>query len=999
VTRPPLTIQFDPNQDHQLDAIRAVTDLFEGWDRANTALRLTGDEIVSNLPLDIVAFDPSWLLSNLQAVQQQRGIPTSPAVTKEFAFELEGVSVSNDTCEYPSFTVEMETGTGKTYVYLRTIHELRKLYGFRKFVVVVPSVAIYEGVAKTFQITERHFRSLYGNEPVHLMRYDGSRLSTLREFATSSFSEILLITLDSFNKKNNVVYQPSENLPGERLPYQFIQETRPILILDEPQNMESSLARAALATLHPLFALRYSATHRTSPNLVCRLTPFEAFRQNLVKRIQVVGVTEMEDANRPFLAVTKISKDGAIRATIRTLVQERGIAREKEFSIKDGDNLQEKTGRHEHRGYVIREIHRGERWVEFENNLRVREGEALGHNKPEVFRAQIRETIRRHMDAQERLREKGIKVLSLFFIDRVANYTAEDAIIRTIFDREFKRLRIDYPHFTELEPSAVREAYFASRKKGKTDGLEAVDIAIEDDKQKKEEREAARRAFALIMKDKERLLSFDEPVSFIFAHSALKEGWDNPNVFQICTLNQTTSETKKRQEIGRGLRLAVDQRGERVTGDDVNVLTVVANQSYHAYAEQLQREYVEEGLAGDAPPPPSDAARKVAIRNELLYAQNPHFKDLWRRLAKRLRYDLEVDTNTIVARSVERLNESPFPEPKIVVQRGDYVMYNYQLKLISVIREQAKIELRMENTQGKEWSSTRTYSNGEDLSKVHADERLRGFVVLEVAEGTNARVAFHNKVVLLPNQSKDFSSAAGQQPREQARLTPGTRHRVFNVIDRAQRETRVTRATLNRIFRELSADVQRKIFANPEGWAGRFITTVRECVADLVAESLTFRVDGSQDVDLDELFPKEKRFVQKELMEAGDTGLYDLVQKDSGVEQVFIEKLRDDRKVELYFKFPPAFKVGLPKVIGNYNPDWGIIRRSEDGKVTLHLVRETKGTEDVARLRFSHEKRKIVCAKKYFEKADIDYRVVSEKTPEWWKSVDNVDEQLRLASD
>lgn len=995
MTREFLRLRFDPNQSYQLDAIGAVTQLFEGLDRGDTSIRLAGDDLVGNLPAD-GTFDDIWMLSNLQDVQDRRGISPSPSVTKEFAFELEGVS--NGTWSYPSFTVEMETGTGKTYVYLRTILELRKTYGFRKFVIVVPSVAIYEGVAKTFRITESHFRSLYDNEPVHLIRYDGTRLSVLREFATSPFCEILLITLDSFNKASNTIYRASEALPGERKPFQFIQETRPILILDEPQNMESKLAQSALATLHPLFSLRYSATHRTSPNLIYRLTPFQAFQQNLVKRIQVVGVTEVEDANHAFITVDDIPHTGPFRAVLRTLVQRRGAAAaEGAVTLKVEENLFDKTGRDEHKaGYVVAEINRGEKWVQFENGLRVRQGESLGYSKPEVFRAQIRETIHRHMAAQEHLRAKQIKVLSLFFVDRVANYRDEKGIIRRIFDEEFKKARRDYTEFQKLEPDKVREAYFASSKPGRGGEETPIDIALDDAKQKKEEREAARRAFSLIMRDKERLLSFDEPVSFIFAHSALKEGWDNPNVFQICTLNQTTSEMKKRQEIGRGLRLAVNQSGERVAGEDINVLTVVANQSYQSYAAQLQQEYVEDGLADSAPPKVTNAVRSEAIRNDRLYLKHADFKELWRRLMQRVTYDLQFDSDELVRRVIAQLNNARFPEPKIVIQRGDYVVHQYRFRLLSVARGQAEIQVDMENTLKRKRSTTATYEVNDDLAKSLNDPRLRGFTVRQVAEAP-ASVVFDNKETLRVGEEHRYESADGQVPREQARYKAGTTHPVFNIIDRAQRETGLTRATLNRIFRELSTATKQKVFTNPEGWAGEFITRIRECVADLVAESLTFRVEGSQPLDLEELFPKRKKLAQKELVEAGATGLYDWVQQDSGVEKVFIARLRDDRKVEVYFKFPPSFKVGLPRVIGNYNPDWGIIRRADDGQVTLHLVRETKGTEDLKRLRFPHERRKIVAAKKYFEAAGVDYRVISEKTIGWWAHEGDVDRQLDLA--
>ncbi|MFN7037807.1 MAG: DEAD/DEAH box helicase family protein, partial [Bellilinea sp.] len=294
----PLRLQFDPNQPHQLDAVQSVVGLFDGLPRQQGA-ELLQQQVAPNLPPH-QTLSESWLNDNLRAVQRQNGLADDLFGNLEVEEGLELEGVSNHSWRYPNFTIEMETGTGKTYVYLRTIHELRKQYGFGKFVVVVPSIAIYEGVIKNFQITREHFRSLYGNEVVNLIPYDGSRLSQLRGFAASIFVEILLMTLDSFNRVSNVIYKPSEKLPGEWPPVRYIQETRPILILDEPQNMESETAKAALRTLHPLFALRYSATHRTSPNLIYRLTPFDAYRLNLVKKIQVLGVTEREHFNQPY---------------------------------------------------------------------------------------------------------------------------------------------------------------------------------------------------------------------------------------------------------------------------------------------------------------------------------------------------------------------------------------------------------------------------------------------------------------------------------------------------------------------------------------------------------------------------------------------------------------------------------------------------------------------------------------------------------------------------
>ncbi len=991
-----LQIKFDPNQDYQIEAVESVARLFEGYTRRETAF-LLGDEIVPNVPPSD-NFDRQWLLENLRAVQDKNGIGYGPLEGLETENEMVLAGVGNESWEYPSFTVEMETGTGKTYVYLRTIHELRKRYGFGKFVVVVPSVAIYEGVVKNFEITRAHFAALYGNEQVNLIQYDGTQLSRLRTFATSTFAEVLVITLDAFNKVSNNLYKASEKLPGERKPHQFVQETRPILILDEPQNMESALARSALATLHPLFALRYSATHRRSPNLIYRLTPFEAFRRNLVKRIQVIGVTDRDDCNRPFLALDGISTQGGIRARVTTYVEDGGSTSEAKIVLRHGENLYAKTQRDEHRGgYRVEEINVAEKSLRFENGLRVKIGEVLGPSRPELFRVQIEETVRQHVEMQKRLRDQGIKVLSLFFIDRVANYTADDGVIKALFDRAFRKLRKADPAAAGLEPEKVRAAYFATAK-AKGGEQQAVDIALEDDEQTKADREAAKAAYALIMRDKERLLSFDEPVAFIFAHSALREGWDNPNVFQICTLNQTQSEMRKRQEIGRGLRLCVDQRGERIHGDEVNVLTVVANQSYQSYANTLQQEYVDDGEADAAPPKPSDAKRRPAQRNEKIFRESADFQEFWRRLSQRIRYAIHLDTAALTERCVERLANEQYPDLKIVVQRGDYVVHRYTFTLQEVRGKKAQIELDMENTKGEQASSVRYYAEGDDLAKLHDDQRLRGFTIVQCGVAPDALVAFENREVLYRAQPRTWESAEGQRVREQTTLAAKTTYPVFNLVERAARETSLTRATINDIFKRLPARVKAKIFENPEGFAGVFIPGIRSVLADQIAEGVEFTVEGAgAGLDLEALFPREKMFPQKELIEAGDRGLYDLVQKDSGVEEAFVEqRLKGDSEILFHFKFPPAFRVQFPRLIGNYNPDWGIVRRAPGGGLRLYLVRETKGTTDLVALQFPHEKRKIACATSYFKAVGMDYRVITDRTVDWWLPETAVAQQQRL---
>lgn len=983
-----LKLQFDPNQPYQLDAVENVARLFEGLPRQTANFSL-GDEINPNLP-PFESLSESWLYDNLRQIQQDDEIATDLAgmLDVDDGMVIEGVG--NESWRHPSFTIEMETGTGKTYVALRTIYELRKRYGYNKFIVVVPSIAIYEGWIKNFAITRDHFRALYENETVNLIEYDSARISQLRAFATSTFVEILVITLDSFNKTSNVIFKPSEKLPGERLPFEYIQQTRPILILDEPQNMESQKSLEALRTLHPLFSLRYSATHLSSPNLVYRLTPFDAYRLNLVKKIQVFGVTERENFNQPFLALEEITTKGGLKAKVRTYVEDKGRLKEVGLTLKHGDDLFAKTKRDEHKGgYVVVDVNAANKFIEFENGLRLFLNETIGPSRPEIFRAQIRTTIKQHMGMQQRMVRKNVKVLSLFFIDRVANYTAKDGIIRKIFDEEFNKLRKQYPFYEKMKAEEVRSAYFAAKRIAKSEETEAIDT----DSRNQAERDAEKAAFELIMKDKETLLSFydekdaQKKVSFIFAHSALKEGWDNPNVFQICTLNQTVSPMKKRQEIGRGLRLAVNQDGLRVMEDDVNILSVIANESYQRYAETLQSEYVEEGQA--PPPKPTNAGRAKVSRNEEIM-QSKAFRDFWAKLQRHTSYKISIDTPALIKSCVERIGNRALPQSVIVVEKGMFIVASYTIELASLTKDSCKLKITVQDNQGNENVNAHTFDLRADLARDLRDDRLRGYKIVEIIDdGDNSHVVFGNGQKVYKYQPIVFQSEQGQKPSERSALTEKTRYPVFNLIDRAAKETGLTRPTLNEIFRRLSEKRKEAIFYNPEGFAGLFIGEINNAMKDHITERIEFEITPAPlkwGLDLEDAFPAEKEFPQKELIQGSAASLYDHVQIDSDVEERFIiGKLNEDKKVLFYFKFPPTFKIDFPRIIGDYNPDWGIARY-KDGKVLLELVRETKGGENLDLLRFPHEARKIRCAQKVFTALGVDYRVITDHTADWWES-------------
>ncbi|MGB3205830.1 MAG: DEAD/DEAH box helicase family protein [Crinalium sp.] len=657
-----MEFKFDANQEYQTAAIEAVANLLEGQHRIeldfNLILQWGSATVMNRLDLD-----ESALLANLQTVQQKNGI--LPDERLQCIEETIETARSRRQVSFANFSVEMETGTGKTYVYLRTALELFKRYGLRKFIVVVPSVAVREGVLKTLKITERHLKEIYSNPSYRYYIYDSANLSQVRQFALSDGIEIMVMTIDAFNKAANVIRQSTDKLMGET-PLHLVQSARPILILDEPQNMESEKSIAALASLNPLFILRYSATHRNPYNLVYRLTPFDAYRQGLVKRIEVASVVKENDFNQVFLRLDSISsKKNTITAKIAVhQLQKTGTIKEKVITVKPGNSLAEKTNRPEYAGFDIEEINPGSQTVLFTNNLEISIGESQGADKEAIFASQIRYTVEEHFRKQRRFKNQGIKVISLFFIDRVANYQTENGesgIIRNLFNQAFEELKLNYPDWQNYHPTQVQAAYFAQKKKG-------GEIIFEDSTTgaaKKDEE-----AYNLIMKDKERLLSLDEPVAFIFSHSALREGWDNPNVFQICTLNQTTSEAKKRQEIGRGVRLAVNQQGSRLRDEKVNILTVVANESYEKYVATLQQEieneYGKEGL----PPKPANARERGIAKLRKQYLLKPEFQQLWEKIKHKTRYAVQINTEKLIDEVINELEEKTITPPRVTITKA-----------------------------------------------------------------------------------------------------------------------------------------------------------------------------------------------------------------------------------------------------------------------------------------------------------------------------------------
>lgn len=671
-----MRFKFESSQPFQLQAIESVAKLFDGQHYITRQLDLTGEGLAA-IPNNLDVGDDT-ILQNLRRVQADDDLPVDENLQCiEAEIPLLG---ENTNVRFPNFSVEMETGTGKTYVYLRTILELFRRYGLRKFIIVVPSVAVREGVLKTLKITQTHLRQLYDNPPYRYYAYDSAKLSQVHQFALSDSVEIMVMTIDSFNKASNVIHQTTDRLQGET-PVHLIQATCPILILDEPQNMVSELRVRALAALNPMFTMRYSATHRDPYNLVYRLTPFEAYQQGLVKRIEVAGVEQTDDVNQPFIRVNDIqTKKNVVTARLSVhKLMSNGTVKEQRITAKFGDDLTEKTNRPEYYGFIVDEINPGGDFVLFANGVELSTGESIGENKEAIFEAQIRYTIEEHFLKQRRLEPHGIKVLSLFFIDRVDNYVGNEGIIRSLFRKCFNELKLKYPSWRDVDVEDVQAAYFAQRRS------RSGEIIYEDSKTGEAQRDVE--AYDLIMRDKERLLSFEEPTCFIFSHSALREGWDSPNVFQICTLNQTASEMKKRQEIGRGVRLAVDQVGNRIYEEKVNVLTVIANESYASYVEHLQAETIEEYGDRDLPPRPANARRRGVAKLRKEYTLKPEFKELWERTKHKTRYAVTVDTDLLIKEVAAALDESEIRSPRITVTKAQVQVDDDQIFTAMLLNE------------------------------------------------------------------------------------------------------------------------------------------------------------------------------------------------------------------------------------------------------------------------------------------------------------------------
>ncbi len=971
-----MKLHFEPNLDYQLQAIEAVCDLFRGQEACRTEFTVTMKLPDQQMTLGVAETDlgvgnrltllDDQLLQNLRDVQLRGGLAPS------------SVLASGD------FTVEMETGTGKTYVYLRTIFELNKRYGFTKFVIVVPSVAIKEGVYKSLQITEEHFKGIYAGVPVDFFLYDSGKLGQVRNFATSSTIQVMVVTVGAINKKDvNNLYKDSEKTGGEK-PIDLIKATRPIVIVDEPQSVDGGLTGAgktALDAMNPLCTLRYSATHANKHHMVFRLDALDAYERKLVKQIEVAAATIEDAYNKAFVRLVSVSnKRGTISAKVELDVKTATGVKRQEVTVSDGDDLQQTTQRDIYANFRVGEINttKGGEFLELRypgGEVMLAVGQAYGDvDALAVQREMIRRTIREHLEKEKVLRPKRIKVLSLFFIDAVERYRQYDADgnpvkgdYARIFEEEYKRaakLPAFQSLFTEVDlahaAEDVHNGYFSIDKKGGWSDTAENNAGNRDN---------AERAYSLIMKDKEKLLAFDTPLKFIFSHSALKEGWDNPNVFQICTLREMGTERERRQTIGRGLRLCVDQDGQRVRGFEVNRLTVIATESYEQFAENLQKEIeADTGIRFGVLEQHQFAGIAIKAADGTL---TPLGVDKSKALWDHLKAAGHLDAKGKVQDSL-----------KLALKNGTLALpedFEAQRGQIAEVLRKVSGRLEVKNADERKAAPLRKDKDGK---AVYLSDEFKALWD-RIKHQTTYRVQFDNAKMLqaciaglqkapaiakarLQWRKADIAiGKAGVQATEKEGaatvVLDESDIELPDLLTDLQDRTQLTRRSIITILTESGQldDFKR----NPQQFIEQTAEIINRCKRLALVDGIKYQKIGDEHFYAQELFAKDELtgYLRNMLLDT-KRSIYEHVIYDSTTERDFADALEKNNGVVLYAKLPSWFKVPTP--LGPYNPDWAILF-DQDGTQRLYFVVETKSSLFTDDLR-SKEDAKIKCGEAHF---------------------------------
>jgi len=961
-------IKFDSTQEYQIQAVSSFVELFDGQplQQGDYAVEINatiqeGQSSIFQSELGLgnnLVLSSEAILKNLHSIQARNDLDETSA--KEF--EKNGLN----------FSAEMETGTGKTYVYLRTIFELRQKYGFKKFIIVVPSVAIREGAVKNIEITKEHFKALYNHIEFEYFVYDGKKANRLWQFAVGNQLQIMIINIDAFNKDTNIFNQERNQLNGFS-PREFIHAVRPFVLIDEPQSVDNTLkAQEAIKSLNPIAIFRFSATHKNLYNLIYKLDPVNAYELGLVKQIVVASVTGANAQNDAYVKLLEVDNKSGIKAKIRLQTQGNGNVKEKDIWVRQhADLFQLSNERDAYRnGFEVLDISAepGNEFIDFTSG-RLYIGQERGGITDDLAEVQIKNTVKKHLDKELQVKGKGIKVLSLFFVDKVSNYRiygadgkASPGKYAELFERHYHEL-IRLPQYKELDifpVDKIHDGYFSADKKGVYKDTNGNTQADDD-------------TYAKIMRNKEQLLSTDESLKYIFSHSALREGWDNPNVFQICVLREVGNIKERRQTLGRGLRLPVNQNGDRIRDENINKLTVIARESYADFASGLQKEYEEDcGVTfGKVPKLAFAKLPELAEGEDKIFGRDKS-ESIWKELIGKG----FIDVHGKIQRSFnpERAgfslglsNDFAPSESRII-----HVLQTYQLnRYVKEDTPPKRLALNKEIFLDSEFENLWKRISRRTTYRVdYSTDAL-------IANATKAIAAMDKIEPVKVNYREDLIgvekkgvTAANIKVNEIKLEYSGT---LPDILAYLQKETELTRGSLVKI---LSDSKRLKEFAvNPQNFMDAVASIIKRELYRLMIDGIKYekRTNGLTEWSM-QLIREEELKDYFEQCVAVNKSVYDRIIYDREIERKFAEELDKREDIKLFVKLPSFFKVETP--IGTYNPDWAIVKQGDDA---IYLVRETKSAKHFEKLRNS-EADKIKCGRKHFEAIGADFDVATNST-------------------
>ena len=992
-------------QQYQTDAVERTVNVFAGQPSKTNAqyrrdlgrqkqIRAEFEEEYVGYRNADVELNANQLLENIHHQQVQNDIPLSKSLAA-----TNGLGAC-------SLDVEMETGTGKTYVYIKTMFEMNKRFGWSKFIVVVPSIAIREGVYKSFTMLEEHFMELYGKKARYFI-YNSGNLTEIDNFSSDASINVMIINVQAFNtsfkegkkqsdgtvsysnKEARIIYSKRDDFQSRR-PIDVIAANRPIIIMDEPQKMEGEATQKALKNFKPLFVLNYSATHKTSHNCIYALDAYDAYKQRLVKKIQVKGITVQNllgTQSYIYFDSIILSKNHAPVVRLEIEVKGASSTRRQLCKFEQGDSLFVVSQLPAYKDFVITEINPLTNTVYFQNGKRLRQGEVMGDvSEKAIQQIQIRETVKSHFEKERALFNQGIKTLSLFFIDEVANYKSYDADgnevkgpLWKMFEDEYNRylnenltlFEDDYQRYLRRFTAAqVHNGYFSIDKKG-----HSIDSEVKRGKDTSDDISA----YDLILKNKERLLSFDEPTRFIFSHSALREGWDNPNVFQICTLRHANSSTAKRQEVGRGLRICVDNDGNRMDkerlGDavhDTNKLTVIANENYSTFVDALQKE-TKDTLRERPTQATVDYFKGVTVKvgeekhtiseqeaaSIITYLYENDYIDEKGNILQDYHADMEKGTLAPMSKKLQPIEEQVH---RLIQSIFDPTALDDMVEDANGKAEVVNERLN-DNAEKKEFKALWNEINHRYVYTVHynSEELIQKAIVAINGELNVTQLKYVVTTGVQGDDELDFTGEQSTRTKEMRDVS--TSNVPYDLVGDIAKAATLTRRTVTRILKGIQQSKLYMFKNNPEEFIRKVSHIIREQKATMIVEHISYnRTENQYDSDI---FTKEKSRQTVDKAYEAKKHILDYVFPDSQGERNFAEELDKADEVCVYAKLPRSFHIPTP--VGNYAPDWAIAFNDNMGVKHVFFIAETKGSMDSMQLK-GVEKTKIDCAKKLFDR-------------------------------